>query len=163
MSIKYLQISPKIQWQVTTGWVPVCMCAQLGTTLCDLMGCSPPGSYVREISQVRILEWCAISSSRGSCWPRDQMHVSNACCIGGQILYHWATRVHVVKREGFLDTAGDGVPKTAKVLCAMLQTLGLILHLTNSQRRSARRQVRWLNWCKKHFFLLNHLPSRDVF
>ena len=144
-------------------WVPVCMHAQLCMTLCDPMGCSPRGSYIRGISQARILEWCAISSSRGSTWPRDQTHISSGCCTGGQILYHWATRVDLVKRGGFLDTAGDGVPRTAKALCAMLQTLELILHLTNSQTRSARRQVRWLNWCKKHFFPLNHLTSRDVF
>ena len=50
------------------------------------MDCSPPGSSVHEISQARILEWFAISFSRGSSWPRDRARVS---CIGGQILYHW--------------------------------------------------------------------------
>ena len=35
-------------------------------TLCDLMDCSPPGSSVGGISQARILEWVAISSSSGS-------------------------------------------------------------------------------------------------
>ena len=35
------------------------------------MGCSPPGSSVHGISQARILEWVAISSSRGSCPLRD--------------------------------------------------------------------------------------------
>ena len=33
--------------------------------LCDLMDCSPPGSSVHGILQARILEWVAISSSRG--------------------------------------------------------------------------------------------------
>ena len=33
---------------------------------CDLMDCSPPGSSVHGISQARILEWVAISFSRGS-------------------------------------------------------------------------------------------------
>ena len=41
-----------------------CMCAQSHPTLCDLMDCSPPGSSVHGISQARILEWVAISSSR---------------------------------------------------------------------------------------------------
>ena len=31
---------------------------------CDPVDCSPPGSSVRGISQARILEWVAISSSR---------------------------------------------------------------------------------------------------
>ena len=36
------------------------------------LGCSPPGSSVHGISQARILEWVAISSSRGTSQPRDQ-------------------------------------------------------------------------------------------
>ena len=35
------------------------------------MDYSPPGSSVHGISQARILEWGAISFSRGSSWPRD--------------------------------------------------------------------------------------------
>ena len=49
------------------------------------MNCSPPGSSVHGISQARILEWVAISSSRGSSRPRDRTLVS---CIGRQVLYH---------------------------------------------------------------------------
>ena len=36
--------------------------AQLCSTLCDPMNCSPPGSSVHEILQARILEWVAIPS-----------------------------------------------------------------------------------------------------
>ena len=54
----------------------------------SLTGCSPLGSYLHGIFQTRILEWVAISSSRGSSPPRDQIHIS---CIGRWILYHWAT------------------------------------------------------------------------
>ena len=53
------------------------------------MDFSPPGSVVPGILQARLLEWVDISSSRGSSWPRDQIHVS---CTGRRILYHWATR-----------------------------------------------------------------------
>ena len=56
--------------------------------LFDPMGCSPPGFSVHRIFQVIILEWVAISSSRGSSWPRDRTHFS---CIVRHILYHWAT------------------------------------------------------------------------
>ena len=55
------------------------------------MHCSPPGSSVHGISQARILELIAISSSRGSSWPRDQTPISSVSYIGGWILYHWAT------------------------------------------------------------------------
>ena len=54
-------------------------------TLCDPMNCSPPGSSVHGILQARILEWVAISSSRGSLRPRNQTLVS---CIGRRVLYH---------------------------------------------------------------------------
>ena len=44
----------------------VCSVAQFCLTLCDPMDCSLPGSSVHGILQARILEWVAISSSRGS-------------------------------------------------------------------------------------------------
>ena len=40
-------------------------------TLCDPMECSLPGSSVHGIFQARVLEWVAISFSRGSSQPRD--------------------------------------------------------------------------------------------
>ena len=52
-------------------------------TLCDPMDCSPPGSSVHGILQARILEWVAISFSRGSSQPRDRTWVS---CIAGRHL-----------------------------------------------------------------------------
>ena len=44
--------------------------------LCNPMDSSPPGTSVLGISQVRILEWVAISSSRGPSWPRDTLPAS---------------------------------------------------------------------------------------
>ena len=52
------------------------------------MDCSPQGFSVHGISQEGILEWVAISSSRGSSQPRDQTCVSHIRWI----LYHWAPR-----------------------------------------------------------------------
>ena len=52
------------------------------------MDCSPPDSSVHGIFQVSILEWVAISYSRGSSQHRDQTHVSY---IGRWILDHSAT------------------------------------------------------------------------
>ena len=43
---------------------------------------------VHGISEARILEWVAISFSRGSSWPGDQTCVS---CFGRRILYLWVT------------------------------------------------------------------------
>ena len=44
---------------------------QLHLTLCDLMDYSPLGSSVHGILQAGILEWVAISFSRGSSQLRD--------------------------------------------------------------------------------------------
>ena len=61
---------------------------QLCPTLCNPVDCSLPGSFLHGILQARILEWVAISFSRGSSWPRDQTGVS---CIGGRCFNLWAT------------------------------------------------------------------------
>ena len=60
------------------------------------MDCSPPGSSVHGIPQARILEWGALSFSRGYSWPRDWGWVSH---IAARFAV-WATRdpVHGNKR-----------------------------------------------------------------
>ena len=58
--------------------------AQSCPTLCNPMDCSPPGSSVHGIFQARILEWVAISFSRGSSQPRDRTQVSH---IVGRCFY----------------------------------------------------------------------------
>ena len=56
----------------------LCLCSViiLCAALFHPVDCSPPGSSVQGILQARILEWVAISSSRGSSQPRNQTHVS---------------------------------------------------------------------------------------
>ena len=44
--------------------------------LCHPMNCSLPGSSVHGILQARVLEWVAISFTRGSSQPRDRTRVS---------------------------------------------------------------------------------------
>ena len=63
--------------------------AQLCPTLCDPMDYSLPGSSLHGILQARILEWVAISFSRGSSWPRDWTRVFR---IAGRRFNLWATR-----------------------------------------------------------------------
>ena len=48
-----------------------CSVAQLCLTLSSPLDCSTPGSSVHGILQARILEWGAMTSSRGSSWPGD--------------------------------------------------------------------------------------------
>ena len=65
-----------------------CLVAKSYPVLRDPMDCNLPGSSVHWILQARILEWVAISSSRGSSQPKDQTHVS---CIAGGFFTVWAT------------------------------------------------------------------------
>ena len=51
--------------------------AQLCPTLCNTMDCSLPSSFVHGIFQAIVLEWFAISFSRGSSRPRDRTQVSS--------------------------------------------------------------------------------------
>ena len=53
------------------------------------MNCSPPCSSARGISQTRILEWVAISFSRGSSQPRDRTY-----------LLHWQVDSLPLSHEG---------------------------------------------------------------
>ena len=52
--------------------------------------CSPPGTSVHWIIQERILEWVAISTSRGSAQLRDRTLIS--CVSTGKFFIHWAIR-----------------------------------------------------------------------
>ena len=45
-------------------------------TLCEPVDCGPPGSSIPGILQERLLEWVAISFSRGFSQPRDRTQVS---------------------------------------------------------------------------------------
>ena len=85
-------------WELSAPWskvwlpwgcqVVLCSAAQLYPTLCNPMDRNPPGSSVHGVFQARMLEWVAISSSRGASPPRDQARISCVACIGRQILYH---------------------------------------------------------------------------
>ena len=81
-------------------WKPFVLCipkpsqsesevAQSYPTLFDPMDCSLPSSSVHRIFQAILLEWIAISFSRGSSQPRDRTRVSR---IVDRCFTVWATR-----------------------------------------------------------------------
>ena len=67
-----------------------CSVKSISLSLHELVGSSVYGT-----SLARKLEWVAMSSSRGSSWHRDQIHISCTSCLGRQILHHWATWEHL--------------------------------------------------------------------
>ena len=60
------------------------------------MYCNPPSSSVHGISQARMLEWVAISFSRGSSRPRDGTYVSH---IDKQVLYFLSHQENPFRRN----------------------------------------------------------------
>ena len=80
------------------------------------MDCSPPGSSVHGISQARILEWIAISFSRGYSQLMDHIHVS---CISRQILHHG-------KYPLFAEKQTQG----SQWLCIMVSFIIISLYIT---------------------------------
>ena len=62
--LKYILLVIIVHWVLME-------CAQLCPALCNPMYCSTPGSLIHAIFLTRILEWVAISFSRGSSQPRN--------------------------------------------------------------------------------------------
>ena len=76
----YMRNNAEVKWSEV---------AQSCPTLCNPMDCSLPGFSIHGIFQASVLEWVAISFSRGSCWPRNR---TGASCIAGRCFTLLATR-----------------------------------------------------------------------
>ena len=90
--------------------------AQSCPTLRDPMDCSLSDSSVHGIFQARVLEWVAISFSRGSSQPRDQTRIS---CIAGRRFTVWATREALsllTKHQMFMVFWGESVGVNVSVI-----------------------------------------------
>ena len=113
------------------------------------MDCSPPGSSVHEILQARIVEWVAISFSRGSSPPRNQTQVS---CIAGRFFPNWAIReaqkISLSKtkksRMTFTCTEPKDTSETWSEKCDLRGYLGLPRwHCGEGPSCWSRRHRRW--------------------
>ena len=118
------------------NFIPLCIHAkslQSCPTLCDPMDCSLSGSSVYGILQARILEWVAMSFSRGSSWPRDQACISYLSYIGRQVLYH----EHHLGIPPIFCPFASGVLDAIKLLgfqsfLSTIPLLALLLYINNS-------------------------------
>ena len=92
------RLPPSFPISITNSFWFICVCvcvlvAQSCPSLCNPVDCSPTGSSVHRFLQAKILEWVAISSSKGSSQPRDQTQVF---CIAGRFFTIRAKReVHI--------------------------------------------------------------------
>ena len=117
----------------SSGPSPVCVCSVLSSSLRPY-GLGPPASSAHGLFQARILEWVAISYSRGSSQPRDWTWVSYISCIVRWILY----------------TVLPGKPQDLKILCAKC-------HQCSSWPRDTKK---WLNYS---LFLLQRVAKCTVY
>ena len=110
--------------------------AQSCPTLCDPMDCSPPGSLIYGIFQAWILEWVAISFSRGCSPPRDWIWVS---CLVDRHLTVQATREQMIQLnhednlQGFQNLP---VSQVSTVLCRKMTAFPLAYTKTWAKKRS---------------------------
>ena len=107
-------VSVVFAWECFHHWSEIQSCLKVSEsevtqscpTLCYPMDCSLPGSSVHGIFQARVLEWVAISFSRGSSWPRDWTRVP---CIQGEdytMVLSWRS---VFQRYGIWDMDENNV------------------------------------------------------
>ena len=94
------EITKENYWSISKTWIDIYEClisyslvrkwsrSVMSDSLWPV-NCSPPSSSVHGFLQARILEWVAISFSRGSSWPRDRTQVSY---IAGRCFNLCATR-----------------------------------------------------------------------
>ena len=136
---------------------------QLCLTLCDPMDCTILHSSVHGIFQARVLEWVAVSFSRGSSRPRDQTQVS---CTVGRCFTIWATREVFIIRETQVKTtmrchltpvrmviiqnlqtvnAGEGVEER-KTSCTVGGNINWYSHYGEQYRDSFKRRNKSTIW-----------------
>ena len=63
------------------------------TSLCNPMGCSPPGYSAHGTLLVRILEWVAMPSARGSSWPRTEPASLTSPALAGRLFTTHTTKI----------------------------------------------------------------------
>ena len=103
--VPFLTVSPSLPPHMRASSLQSCL------TLGDLCTASPPGSSVHGILQARILQWVAISSSRGSSQLRDQTHISMCPALAGRFFTPGATCEALCQILAKSQRVGKGVRK----------------------------------------------------
>ena len=127
-------------------------------TLWDPMDCSPPGFSVHGIFQERILEWVAISFSRGSSPPRDWTQVSS---IVDRFFTIWATREDKDLPEPGINPvfpALAGGPFTTELPKCMEETKWIRIHEDRAEEHLA---LLWLSSGKLYSLQYLYFPHHQ--
>ena len=137
-------------------------------TFCDPVDCSLPGPSVLGIFQARVLEWVAISFSRGFSQPRDRTQVS---CIAGRIFTVWATREALLSICCYTITGALSICFHGQLVCWYLLTSphscprNCPIHLELRNNREMRDNRTWCfytsysSFCLQLSFLIVPFPE----
>ena len=119
----------------------LCSVAKFCWTMCNSMDCSPPSSSVHGIFQAGILEWVAISFSRGSSCLKVRTLIFCISCIGRPLLYHRATwEAHYTTKYIIFDICMVFCYKTG-----VLKNINRKI-LTVFNRNMSFKISKWRNW-----------------
>ena len=138
--------------------VSPCLLIQSCPTLCDSMDCSPPDSSVHGIFQAKILKWVSISSSRGSCWPRDWNQVSSVSRIRGKFFTaepSWKPIYLSYFNLHFFDM------RCLASFCMFICHLYIFFSEVSFQFLSHLQMIQFFNLIFKFFLLLNFKNVKD--
>ena len=115
LSLGQIEVNDFVYWSTKISTV----CAQSlqpYLTLCDPLGCSPPGSTVYGVLQARILECVTISFSSGSSLPRGGTSFCQHLLHCRQILYLLSHLGSPPKKHFFTNESLAVLSKDLKVL-----------------------------------------------
>ena len=88
MNRMYKNILVKRAGTTWENWIAQVYGCMLSCNLCKPVDCSPPGSSIHGIFQAKMLQWIAISFSRGPSLPRNEIFffLISGCLL---LLLHW--------------------------------------------------------------------------
>ena len=109
----------------------------------DPMDCGPPGSSVHGISQAKILEWVAISSSRAPSWLREWAHISSISCTGRSCIKSVFPKYLLFLRW--------------KVLCILNYFLDLLVDFHSGQSSNSIFKRDWMHLIQLYYHDIHHL------
>ena len=131
--------------------------AQSCLTLCDPVDCSLPASSIHGILQAIILEWVAISFSKGSSWPRDQTRG----------LLHCRQTLYPLSHQGRLLPIGCSISSSIHFLSLFKWSFRNLAFLLEPFCCSGSKSVAWVrdhmekSWVRPAVLRHVRLPNRD--
>ena len=114
---QFLFFSKSLHSRVVVWWCGDGLFAKSCPTLFNPMDWSPPDSCVRGILQARILEWVAISYSRGSSQSRGQIYLHRLLQANSLLLSHQGNPRTLVPHVNTCSNVNRSLSRWSKAKC----------------------------------------------